>query len=86
MVDIRDQASIEAACSDITQRLNGRGLNLLINNAGIAVFHTLYEATVEDMMEMYTTNTIGPMLVTQVEYFTAKVVSLPITQPQKLNI
>ncbi|KAM5138879.1 C-signal-like isoform 2-T4 [Mantella aurantiaca] len=64
-LDVTNQASIEAAYIDITQRLNGRGLNLLINNAGIAVFHLPHEATAEDMMEMYKTNTIGPMLVTQ---------------------
>ncbi|XP_077311856.1 C-signal-like [Lithobates pipiens] len=64
-LDVTNPTSIEDACSDITERLNGRGLNLLINNAGIAVFHSLYEATAEDMMEMYKTNTIGPMLVTQ---------------------
>ncbi|XP_018415143.1 PREDICTED: uncharacterized protein LOC108789583 [Nanorana parkeri] len=36
-----------------------------INNAGIALFHLLHEATAEDMMEMYKTNAIGPMLVTK---------------------
>ncbi|CAI9607270.1 unnamed protein product [Staurois parvus] len=64
-LDVTNSTSIEEAYGDITERLNGQGLNLLINNAGIAVFHSLYEATAEDMMKMYKTNTIGPMLVTQ---------------------
>ncbi|XP_072278997.1 C-signal-like [Pyxicephalus adspersus] len=64
-LDVTNPTTIESAYRDITKRLDGRGLNLLINNAGIAVFHSLHEATAEIMMEMYKTNAIGPMLVTQ---------------------
>ncbi|XP_068117620.1 C-signal-like isoform X2 [Hyperolius riggenbachi] len=63
--DVADTASIKAANSEAEERLNGRGLNLLINNAGIAFFHTLYTVTAEDMMAVYKTNTVGPVLLTQ---------------------
>ncbi|XP_009999342.1 PREDICTED: probable L-xylulose reductase, partial [Chaetura pelagica] len=42
------------------------GLNLLINNAGIAKINSLDMETLESMTEIYTTNTIGPLLLSQV--------------------
>ncbi|KAH0619576.1 hypothetical protein JD844_000299 [Phrynosoma platyrhinos] len=49
----------------VTERLKGAGLNLLINNAGIVKQSTLESETPEDMLEVYNTNVIGPMMVTQ---------------------
>ncbi|XP_073456161.1 C-signal-like [Aquarana catesbeiana] len=64
-MDITDKASIEDAYSVVKETLKGHGLNLLINNAGIAIHHPIDETTAEDMMRLYKTNTVGPMLVTQ---------------------
>ncbi|XP_040180529.1 C-factor-like [Rana temporaria] len=65
-MDVTDKASIEDAYSVVKETLKGRGLNLLINNAGIAIYHPMDETTSEDMMRLYKTNTVGPMLVTQI--------------------
>ncbi|XP_040180520.1 C-factor-like [Rana temporaria] len=65
-MDVTDKASIEDAYSVVKETLKGRGLNLLINNAGINVYHSADETTSEDMMRVYETNTVGPMLVTQI--------------------
>ncbi len=35
-VDLSDKQSIREACEDLREKLNGRGLNALVNNAGIS--------------------------------------------------
>lgn len=48
-------------------KLNGRGLNLLINNAGIYTpTASLETADAEEMIRVYKTNAVGPMLMAQV--------------------
>ncbi|KAM5146734.1 C-signal-like [Mantella aurantiaca] len=64
-MDVTDKASIDNAYGVVKETLKGHGLNVLINNAGIGLFHSVDETTAEDMMRLYTTNTVGPMLVTQ---------------------
>ncbi|XP_018428329.1 PREDICTED: uncharacterized protein LOC108800815 [Nanorana parkeri] len=64
-MDVTDKASIEEAYGVVKETLEGHGLNLLINNAGIIIYHQVEETTAEDMMRLYKTNTVGPMLVTQ---------------------
>nr|XP_056718676.1 C-factor-like [Euleptes europaea] len=64
-MDIRDPSSIQAAAARVTDHLQGAGLNLLINNAGIVKPSTLESETAEDMSEVYKTNVIGPMMVSQ---------------------
>lgn len=48
------------------EQLGGSGLNLLINNAGIVKMSTLDGETLENMIQVYTTNTAGPLLLGQV--------------------
>uniref|UniRef100_A0A8C9MT00 C-factor-like n=1 Tax=Serinus canaria TaxID=9135 RepID=A0A8C9MT00_SERCA len=60
-----DPASIKAAAAKVEEHLGGSGLNLLINNAGMAKPKTLEEETLEDLTETYTTNTVGPLLMGQ---------------------
>ncbi|XP_053904667.1 uncharacterized protein LOC128848649 isoform X2 [Malaclemys terrapin pileata] len=60
-----DSASIESAAKKAETHLGGTGLNLLINNAGVMPPRTLESATPEDMLSVYNTNVIGPLLVTQ---------------------
>ncbi|XP_018430259.1 PREDICTED: uncharacterized protein LOC108802912 [Nanorana parkeri] len=64
-MDVTDKASIEEAYVVVEEALKGHGLNLLINNAGIVTYHMIDETTAEDMIRVYKTNTVGPMLVTQ---------------------
>uniref|UniRef100_A0A8C8RFS0 C-factor n=1 Tax=Pelusios castaneus TaxID=367368 RepID=A0A8C8RFS0_9SAUR len=63
--DTTDPGSIKAAAKKAEAHLGGSGLNLLINNAGIVSPSTLESATSEDMLSVYNTNVVGPLLVTQ---------------------
>ncbi|KFR09938.1 C-factor, partial [Opisthocomus hoazin] len=49
----------------VGEQLGGSGLNLLINNAAMLICNTLDTETLESMTQVYTTNTIGPMLLSQ---------------------
>ncbi|NXC27280.1 GSFK dehydrogenase, partial [Campylorhamphus procurvoides] len=60
-----DPASIKAAAAKVGEHLGGSGLNLLINNAGVVKSNTLDTETLETMTEIYTTNTVGPLLLGQ---------------------
>uniref|UniRef100_A0A8C3Y415 C-factor-like n=1 Tax=Catharus ustulatus TaxID=91951 RepID=A0A8C3Y415_CATUS len=63
--EVANPASIKAAAAKVGEHLGGSGLNLLINNAAILKVTTLETETLEDMSEVYTTNTIGPLLMAQ---------------------
>ncbi|XP_009289111.1 PREDICTED: uncharacterized oxidoreductase C663.06c [Aptenodytes forsteri] len=63
--EVTDPASIKAAAARVGEQLGGSGLNLLINNAGIAKLNLLDTETLEDMSQVYTTNTVGPLLLSQ---------------------
>ncbi|XP_075289795.1 C-signal [Opisthocomus hoazin] len=64
-LEVTDPASVKAAAARVREQLRGSGLNLLINNAGIAKVNSLDTETLESMTQVYTTNTIGPMLLSQ---------------------
>ncbi|XP_009328646.1 PREDICTED: uncharacterized oxidoreductase C663.06c-like [Pygoscelis adeliae] len=64
-LEVTDPASIKAAAARVGEQLGGSGLNLLINNAGIAKLNLLDTETLEDMSLVYTTNTVGPLLLSQ---------------------
>ncbi|XP_032086416.1 C-factor-like [Thamnophis elegans] len=65
-LNITDPSSIKSAVKMVTERLNGTGLNLLINNAAIACLDSKLETQKpEDMAEVYQTNVIGPMMMSQ---------------------
>nr|XP_056718684.1 C-factor-like [Euleptes europaea] len=64
-LDITDPTSIQAAAAKVTEKLQGAGLNLLINNAGIGKPSSLESETAEDMSAVYKANVIGPMMVSQ---------------------
>uniref|UniRef100_A0A8C2TJS9 Estradiol 17-beta-dehydrogenase 2-like n=1 Tax=Coturnix japonica TaxID=93934 RepID=A0A8C2TJS9_COTJA len=66
LVMLTDPASIKAAAASVGERLKGSGLNLLINNAGIVRANKLDNETLKDMSEVYMTNTIAPLLLSQV--------------------
>uniref|UniRef100_A0A8C5X4C1 C-factor-like n=1 Tax=Malurus cyaneus samueli TaxID=2593467 RepID=A0A8C5X4C1_9PASS len=64
-LEVTDPASIKAAAAKVGEHLGGSGLNLLINNAGMVKPTMLENETLEAMTEIYTTNTIGPLLMGQ---------------------
>ncbi|KAM9183092.1 C-signal-like [Mergus octosetaceus] len=64
-LEVTKPASIKAAAASVGERLKDSGLNLLINNAGIGNNSSLDNVTQEDMAQMYATNTIGPLLLSQ---------------------
>ncbi|KFQ29609.1 hypothetical protein N332_02721, partial [Mesitornis unicolor] len=64
-LEVTDPASIKAAAAKVGEQLGGSGLNLLINNAGIAKPKSIDTETLEDMTQVYTTNTAAPLLVSQ---------------------
>ncbi|XP_066860610.1 C-signal-like isoform X2 [Anser cygnoides] len=64
-LEVTKPASIKAAAASVGEHLKGSGLNLLINNAGMLVYKTLDTETQEDMSQVYATNTIGPLLLSQ---------------------
>lgn len=64
-LDVSDPSSIKAAADQVTEHLKGAGLNLLINNAGIVNETSLETETPESMSEVYQTNVIGPLMVSQ---------------------
>ncbi|XP_060110149.1 C-signal-like [Heteronotia binoei] len=65
LLEVTDSSSIQAAVAKVTEHLQGAGLNLLINNAGIIRLSTLESETGKNMSEVYKTNVIGPMMVSQ---------------------
>ncbi|XP_061301286.1 retinol dehydrogenase 5-like [Pezoporus flaviventris] len=79
-LEVTDPASIEAAAAQVGERLGGSGLTLLINNAGMAILNTLDKETLEDMTHVYTTNTIGPLLMGQVR--PSPKLSCPVAAPK----
>ncbi|VDH94504.1 C-signal-like isoform X2 [Mytilus galloprovincialis] len=64
-LDVAQPTSFENFPKLVESFIEGEGLNLLINNAGINIRHGLVEADNESMMESYTTNVIGPLLTVQ---------------------
>ncbi|XP_027759874.1 uncharacterized protein LOC114068159 [Empidonax traillii] len=64
-LEVANPTSIKAAAARVGEHLGGSGLNLLINNAGILKTTTLENETLKGTTEVYTTNTVGPLLMGQ---------------------
>ncbi|XP_070538165.1 C-signal-like [Ptychodera flava] len=65
-IDVEDMSTIENAALQVEQILVGRGLNLLINNAGFLFREEKIEdVTEEKMLSTYKVNTVGPVFVTK---------------------
>nr|XP_057905249.1 C-signal-like [Doryrhamphus excisus] len=60
-MDVTELSSIQEAAKVITPLLGSEGLNLLINNAGVAQELSLQTTTTKDMQDTFNTNVIGPM-------------------------
>uniref|UniRef100_A0A8C2A9R9 C-factor n=1 Tax=Cyprinus carpio TaxID=7962 RepID=A0A8C2A9R9_CYPCA len=55
--------SIAEASKLVETKLKGKGLNLIINNAGVNIPGSLAETGKQEMVDVYTTNVVGPMLI-----------------------
>ncbi|XP_060109760.1 C-signal-like [Heteronotia binoei] len=64
-LEVTDEESIKAAAKVVEGHLAGRGLNLLINNAGVMPPSTLETVDQEDMLSVCKINLVGPMLMTK---------------------
>lgn len=60
-LDISDAASFPDVRTEVEAILQSEGLNLLVNNAGIVDRADLASVTVEGMMDVFKTNTVGPL-------------------------
>ena len=64
-LDVDDETAIREIAKKIGEKLGDCGLDILINNAATVSKAGLEEATVEDMLVQYRTNTVGPLIVAQ---------------------
>ncbi|XP_069460578.1 uncharacterized protein [Ambystoma mexicanum] len=62
-LDVTNHSSILEAAKKVESKLDGSGLNLVINNAAMMHRTMLHDSTREDLMESYDNNVIGPLLV-----------------------
>lgn len=65
ILDVTDSASIAAAADTIRQATDGRGLDILINNAGVNHFMPFADCAVDDIRRVFDANVIGVFAVTQ---------------------
>ena len=61
-LDVNDFEGFNQVVSEVERKLEGRGLDLLLNNAGIVDRSTLNEVTAERMIDVYKTNTVAPLM------------------------
>ncbi|XP_068116042.1 C-signal-like [Hyperolius riggenbachi] len=62
-LEATDAKSVQEAAEKVEKHLNGAGLNVLINNAGIMPDSSLESTDADDLLHVYTTNVVGPLLV-----------------------
>lgn len=66
VADVVCENSIQKVVKEVEEILGDKGLNCLINNAGINVVASLEEVTAETMLTIYETNTVAQLMVTKV--------------------
>lgn len=65
LLDVTDQATIAAAAEQVEAAVGGRGLDALVNNAGIALIGPLEFVALEDFRRVLEVNVTGQLAVTQ---------------------
>ena len=66
-MDIADEKSVESAVAKVTEILGGKGLNLLINNAGVIgpeIFRKVVDTKPDELNRLYNINVSSTHLVT----------------------
>ncbi|XP_074552655.1 uncharacterized protein LOC141809497 [Halichoeres trimaculatus] len=64
-MDVSDLCSIKESAAQVGSVVGHRGLNLVINNAGILSQSVLKDCNSEDMHKVFNTNVVGPMIIIQ---------------------
>ncbi|HEX5425956.1 MAG TPA: SDR family oxidoreductase [Candidatus Acidoferrales bacterium] len=62
-LDVRDDASVNACVSEIERRAGP--VDVLVNNAGIAIGAAMEEISIEDLLKVYDTNVFGLLRMTK---------------------
>ncbi|XP_077166388.1 C-signal-like [Paroedura picta] len=62
-LEVKDPSSVKASVAVVESHLNGRGLNVLINNAGVNAYGSLETVQPEEMLSVFNTNVVGPIIV-----------------------
>ena len=65
VLDVTSESSIAQAVAKVDQLTNGRGIDVLVNNAGFGVLGPTSEITDSEMRRQYETNVFGLMAVTR---------------------
>lgn len=65
LIDVTDQGSIDATAKMVSDASNGRGLNALVNNAGVTVQGPLEYLDLDDLRRQFEVNVFGQIAVTQ---------------------
>lgn len=66
IMDVTDRGSVIAAADQVSSQLDGRGLDGLVNVAGIGMVRPIEYVTSSDMQEIFNINVFGQIAVTQV--------------------
>uniref|UniRef100_A0A8B9GPT6 Zgc:92161 n=1 Tax=Astyanax mexicanus TaxID=7994 RepID=A0A8B9GPT6_ASTMX len=59
--DATDPSSIQESAKVVGSKLKGRGLNVLVNNAGVMAAGNMEDTTDDNMLSAFSTNVMGPM-------------------------
>jgi NAD(P)-dependent dehydrogenase (short-subunit alcohol dehydrogenase family) len=65
IMDVTDRASVIAAAEHVSSQLQGRGLDGLVNVAGIGMVRPVEYVTPSDLQEIFDVNVFGQIAVTQ---------------------
>ena len=64
-LDVNNIESFDQVVSEVDRKLEGRGLDLLFNNAGIMDRSALDAVTAESMISAYKTNAVAPLMLSK---------------------